>query len=92
MRLKCKYGFSTCSFKGQVDFCNSCDGGQNYQMKEDARRPEKVTHLITGEPMNIKRINGDIVTCYLSYPYYLLKFRLLIEVAICHMDNLIFEN
>jgi len=31
----CQYGFSTCSFKGQVDFCNSCDGGQNYQMKED---------------------------------------------------------
>ena len=25
---------STCSFIGQVDFCNSCDEGQNYQMKE----------------------------------------------------------
>jgi hypothetical protein len=31
---KCKYGFYTCSFIGQVDFCNSCDEGQNYQMKE----------------------------------------------------------
>jgi len=52
----------------------------------------KLTHMLTGEPMSIKRINGDIVTCYLSYPYSLLKFRLLIEVAICHRDNLIFEN
>ena len=35
--MKCQYGFYTCSFIGQVDFCNSCDGGQNYQMKEETR-------------------------------------------------------
>jgi len=90
--MYCKYGFSTCQFIGQVDFCDSCDGGQNYQMKEKARHQKKATHRLTGEPMSIKRINGDIVTCYLSYPYSLMKFRLLIEVAICHRDNLIFEN
>lgn len=33
--LRCKYGFYTCSFKGQVDFCNTCDEGQNYQMNEE---------------------------------------------------------
>jgi len=37
MNKKCIYGFFTCSFIGQVDFCNSCDGGQNYQMKESKR-------------------------------------------------------
>ncbi len=31
---KCKYGFYTCPINEQVDFCNSCDEGQNYQMKE----------------------------------------------------------
>ena len=37
MQTKCKYGFSTCSFIGQVDFCNSCDEGNNYQMKNKVR-------------------------------------------------------
>lgn len=35
--MGCKYGFSTCPINEQVDFCNSCDGGQNYQMKEETR-------------------------------------------------------
>ena len=34
---KCKYGFYTCSFIGQVDFCNTCNEGQNYQMEEKIR-------------------------------------------------------
>lgn len=35
--MPCKYGFSTCSFIGQVEFCNDCDGGNNYQMKQENR-------------------------------------------------------
>ena len=35
--MKCQYGFYTCQFIGNKDFCNSCDGGQNYQMKEETR-------------------------------------------------------
>lgn len=31
---RCRYGFYTCSFIGQVSFCNKCDEGQNYQMRE----------------------------------------------------------
>lgn len=34
---KCKYGFYTCSFIEQVDFCNTCDEGKNYQMEEKIR-------------------------------------------------------
>ena len=37
--IKCQYGFYTCQFIGNKDFCNSCDGGQNYQMKEKKRKP-----------------------------------------------------
>lgn len=37
LEAKCKYAFYTCSFIGQVSFCNSCDGGQNYQMKQETR-------------------------------------------------------
>ena len=35
--MKCQYGFYTCQFIGNKDFCNTCDGGQNYQMKEEKR-------------------------------------------------------
>lgn len=27
----CKYGFYTCAFKGDADFCSECDGGNNYE-------------------------------------------------------------
>ena len=35
--MKCKYGFYTCLFIDNKDFCNSCDCGQNYQMKKETR-------------------------------------------------------
>lgn len=31
----CKYGFYTCSFIGQVDFCNTCGDGCNYQWNDN---------------------------------------------------------
>jgi len=35
--IKCQYGFYTCQFIDNKDFCNICDGGQNYQMKKETR-------------------------------------------------------
>lgn len=37
MSKKCKYGFYTCCFIMEANFCNTCDEGQNYQMKEETR-------------------------------------------------------
>jgi hypothetical protein len=34
----CQYGFYTCSFIGQVDFCNNCEKGQNYQFNENIKQ------------------------------------------------------
>lgn len=39
--MKCQYGFYTYSFIGQVDFCNACDEGQNYQMEEKSKHGGK---------------------------------------------------
>ena len=34
MSNNCRYGFYTCQFVGKLAFCNNCDEGQNYQMKQ----------------------------------------------------------
>ena len=39
--MKCKNGFYTCQFKGDLSYCNSCEEGNNYQMKEDNRKNNK---------------------------------------------------
>lgn len=51
----------------------------------------KVRHKLTNELMTIKKINGNIVTCFIEKPYFIYQW-LLIDVAICHKDNLIYEN
>lgn len=51
----------------------------------------KVRHKLTNELMTIKKINGNIVTCFIEKPYFIYQ-RILIDVAICHKDNLIYET
>lgn len=51
----------------------------------------KVRHKLTNELMVIKKINGNIVTCFIANPYFIYQ-RVLIDVAICHKDNLIYET
>jgi hypothetical protein len=50
----------------------------------------KVRHKLTNELMTIKKINGEIVTCFIQNPYFIFGW-ILIDVAICHKDNLIYE-
>ena len=47
-----------------------------------------VTHKLTGERMKVKKVNGDIFTCWIDKPYYLNGSWVLVDVAICHKDNL----
>jgi len=52
--MKCQYGFYTCEFMGNKDFCNSCDGGQNYQMKKETRGgPRKGSGRPKSEPTKV---------------------------------------
>ena len=54
-------------------------------------QPIKVRHKLTNELMTIKKINGEIVTCFIQNPYFMFGW-ILIDVAICHKDNLIYEK
>lgn len=56
--MTCKYGFYTCEFIGKSDFCNNCQEGQNYQMKEEKKprgAPKKENPLVN----KTFRIDGE---------------------------------
>ena len=53
-------------------------------------QPIKVRHKLTNELMTIKKINGDIVTCFIEKPYFIFGW-IVIDTAIVHSDNLVYE-
>lgn len=50
---------------------------------------QKVKHLLSNECLTIKKINGNVASCYIEQPYFLNKTRILIDVCVCLINNLI---
>ncbi len=50
---------------------------------------QKVKHSLSGECLTIKKVFSKVAICYIEKPYYLPKTRILIDVQVCLIENLI---